>query len=451
MPLQATVGAIREDLAREIGAIARGESSPVGSRPARHGLIAMSRARRFLRRLGFSALAFGVLLCLKLAWFHWMMPAGADEARTDVALRRAYLIHRVANEKFGVADMPTLVASPYREELAIATLSMTTVALTNLSFSHPDDRSANRDAVRVMLSRILSSEIRRYDIIWWGEDAIESLDGAQGHIGYLGHLNLMLGCYFLLGGQDEELRALFQRVSATLARRLTASGSYSGESFPGWTYTADNVVVILSLRLHDLANEPAYADLIGRWLVFSKERMLDPDTGMIRYHVSRSGQPAGTARGVLQAWNSMWLPLIDAAFGRDQYQKMRRHLRAESVFGDFAAIREYPAGRSGPTDLVSGPLIFGLSPSATGFAMGGAALANDQPTLTGLLRTAEMVGSTVSFGGKRWYGLAPLPGDAVVLAARTMTRWDTRFIAPSRRPQLTDHRTQAELPRHSDR
>lgn len=399
----------------------------------------MAHARKILRRLYFMALAIAVLVCMKWLWFHLMAPSGSGDATDDVAMRRAYLIHRVANEKFGTADMPSIVASPYREELAIATLSMTTVALTNLSFRNPDDRIANRDAVRVMLSRMLSSEIRRYDIIWWGEDALESLDGVKGHVGYLGHLNLVLGCYFLLGGEEVELRELFERVSAALARRLEASGSYSAESFPGWTYTADNVVVVLSLRLHDLTGEPAYADFIRRWLASSREKMLDPDTGMLRYHVSRSGEASGTARGVLQAWDSMWLPLIDEEFGRDQFRKMSRQLLARSAFGDFAAIREYPAGRSGPTDLVSGPLIFGLSPSATGFAMGGAALANDQHMLVGLLRTAEVVGSTVSFCGKRRYLFAPLPGDAVVLAARTMTRWDTRWS--------TGHRTQQGLPR----
>ena len=393
----------------------------------------MSRAHRFKRLLYFAGLAVGVLLFVKSAWFYVMAPPGtgqdAGDAAADVAMRRTYLLRRVANKEFGTADMPSFIASPYREELAIATLSMTTVALTNLSYLQPGDRLANRDAVRVMLSRMLSGEIRRYDVLWWGEDAIESLEGANGHAGYLGHLNLMLGCYFLLGAQDEDMRRLFQRVSETLARRLTESGSFSAESFPGWTYTADNVVVILSLRLHDRTIEPAYADLIRGWLAFSRERLLDPDSGMLRYHVAGSGQASGTARGVLQAWNSMWLPLIDEEFSRDQYRKMSDSLLARSPFGNFAAIREYPEGHSGPTDLVSGPLIFGLSPSATGFAMGGAALWNDRATLTGLLRTAEAVGMTVSSAGGRRYLFAPLPGDAALLAARTMTRWDNRFLA----------------------
>ena len=389
----------------------------------------MRKFRRFLYR---TALTVGALLLVKSIWFSVMAPpAGgqdAGEAAEDIALRRAYLLQRVATPEFGPADMPSFVASPYREELAIATLSMATVALTNLSFRHPDDRLANRDAVRVMVSRMLAADIRRYDVLWWGEDAIESLDGSKGHVGYLGHLNLMLGCYFLLGGEDEGLLRLFQAVSKTLARRLSESGSYSAESFPGWIYTADNVIVILSLRLHDLAIEPAYAALIHRWLVFSREKMLDADSGLLRYHVSRAGQASGTARGVLQAWNSMWLPLIDEQFSRDQYLKMSNKLLARSPFGNFDAIREYPAGHSGPTDLVSGPLIFGLSPAATGFAMGGAALWNDQGTLTALLRTAELVGATLSSGKGRRYLFAPLAGDAVLLAARTMTRWDGRFL-----------------------
>ncbi len=394
----------------------------------------MALSSKLKRRLSIAAWILGWCIAVKLAWFAAFAPArsGYDVADSqDLAMRSAYLVHRVANEQFGVGDMPFMVASPYRQELAIATLSMTSVALTNLSFRDPANVAGNRAALKVMLSRMLSDEIRRYDVLWWGEDAIDSLAGDKGHAGYLGHLNLVLGCYFLLGGDDASFRDLQERVSAALARRLERSGSYHAESFPGWVYTADNVVVILSLRLHDMTAEPLYAGLIARWLDFSRKNLVDPGNGMLRYHVSASGHAAGTSRGVLQAWNSMWLPLIDAQFALDQYERMGRTLVAHSAFGNFAAIREYPAGRDGPTDLVSGPLIFGLSPTATGFGMGGAAHWNDQAGLAGLLRTAEMAGFTWSFGGRRRYLFAPLLGDAIILAARTMTTWDGRFLKTS--------------------
>lgn len=66
----------------------------------------------------------------------------------------------------------------------------------------------------------------------------------------------------------------------------------------------------------------------------------------------------------------------------------------------------------------------------TRFAMGGAAFWNDQAMLNGLLRTAEVAGFTGTFRGRRQYLLAPLLGDAIILAARTMTRWDTHFLEP---------------------
>ncbi len=385
-----------------------------------------------LSRLYVTALIFGLLLLCKVIWFGLMAPPAAGqssaEVQVDLAMRRAYLLQRVANKDFGVDDMPSIVASPYRQELAIATLSMSTVALTNLSFMDPAALVANRNAVRTMLATVLKSELRRYDVLWWGEDAMESLGGAAGHAGYLGHVNLMLGCFFLLGGEDASLRELHHRMSATLARRLEQSGSYYIESFPGRTYTADNVIVIYSLRLRDQVVEPEYADLVRRWLAYSKQHLLDPQTGMLRYHVSRSGQGAGTARGVLQAWNSMWLPFIDEEFARDQYGKMSRQLLARNGYANFSAIREYADGQTGPTDLVSGPLVLGLSPTATGFAMGGASFWNDRATLAGLLRTAEVAGFSWSSGGRRRYLLAPLLGDAIILAARTMTRWDNRFL-----------------------
>lgn len=392
----------------------------------------MALSSKLKRRLSFVAWALCLCVASKLVWFEIFAPSrsGYDATNSrDLAMRGAYLVQRVASDQFGVDDMPMMVASPYRQELAIATMSMTSVALTNLSFRDPIHAAANRDAIKVILSRMLSDEIRRYDVLWWGEDAIDSLSGDKGHAGYLGHLNLALGCYFLLGGDDSAMRDLQERVSDALARRLERSGSYHAESFPGYIYTADNVIVILSLRLHDMTAEPRYAGLIAGWLDFSRKNLRDHGSGMLRYYVSASGEAAGTARGVLQAWNSMWLPLIDAEFARDQYERMDDALVAHSAFGNFAAIREYPAGRSGPTDLVSGPLVFGLSPTATGFGMGGAAHWNDRVQLAGLLRTAEMAGFTWSFGGRRRYLFAPLLGDAIILAARSMTNWDTRFVS----------------------
>ena len=372
-----------------------------------------------------------IAAALKLFWFeHYVLQSSdllSDCCHIDLLERRAHLLERVATNTFGPHDIPALIESPFREELAIATLSMTTVAFTNLAFLDPATRESSKEAVARMIERMLTPEIRRFEILWWGQDALDSLDRPEGQIGYLGHLNLMLGCYRLLGG-DARYDDLFNRISAALARRLAESPAFHAETFPGATFTADNTIVILSLRLHDLLTDAEHQPLIDNWVNYSREHLIDPKTGMLRYLVLTDGTAAGTARGVLQAWNSMWLPLIDATWAKDQYDRMRQHLMDRLSLGGLYGIREYPPGVSGPTDLISGPIIFGISSAATGFAIGGAVLWKDDELLTGLLRTSELVGSTLSWNGKRSYLLAPLPGEAIVLAAKTMTRWDTRYV-----------------------
>ena len=96
-----------------------------------------------------------------------------------------------------------------------------------------------------------------------------------------------------------------------------------------------------------------------------------------------------------------------------------------TVFG-VTGIREYPDGRQGAGDVDSGPLFFGLSPAGTGFAIAGARFTRDAEFLNELLLTAEIAGCTIETGGRRRYLLAPLVGDAVLLAMRSVTEWNPR-------------------------
>jgi hypothetical protein len=72
--------------------------------------------------------------------------------------------------------------------------------------------------------------------------------------------------------------------------------------------------------------------------------------------------------------------------------------------------------------------VFGMSPAATGFALAAARHDGDDAWATGLLRTAEIAGFSVPCRGGRCYLLAPLVGDAIVLAMRTALLWDARHV-----------------------
>ena len=167
---------------------------------------------------------------------------------------------------------------------------------------------------------------------------------------------------------------------------------------------------------------------------------VDPAYGVLRPLVDRSGTPSGIPRGSYAAWNNIYLYHVDRPLAREQYEGLRRHFLVRLPFG-ACAVREYPHGVRAAGDVDSGPVLFGLSTSGTGFAVASARYFEDAAVLDGLLRTAEAVGSSFDSARGRRYLAAPLVGDAIMLAMKTAREWDGRFVAHPRPedPHLNGH------------
>jgi hypothetical protein len=88
------------------------------------------------------------------------------------------------------------------------------------------------------------------------------------------------------------------------------------------------------------------------------------------------------------------------------------------LFG-FGAIREHARGHSGPGDVNAGPIVFGVSVGATGFALGSARANGDRELFTRLHRTANLFGVPVTTGSGLRYAAGGLLGDALLLAMLT--------------------------------
>ncbi len=279
-------------------------------------------------------------------------------------------------------------------EWYLVSLSMAGIAAKNLG--RPDE-------LRWLTRRALDADVRAFDTRAWKSDALLTLDGAEGHAGYLGHVGLLLA----LECSPENV-AVRQRVLGALARRYAAAPDALLETYPGMKWIPDNAVTLAAVA------EGARCD--GRdvptraWL----ERWpRDAKTGLLEF-TPRSGPRASGA-----GWNSYYLYRVDAAVARAQYEAAERVFLFDAVPG-LAAWREYPAGVKGSGDVDSGPLVFGLSPSGTGFALAGATLYGSKAR-GGMLRTAEAAGVTVPWGGLH-YLLSPLVGQAAVLAAKTLAQ-----------------------------
>ena len=371
-----------------------------------------------------------VLLAIKAIWFLALRQDGArliaGEEKADLMARRAYLVGRLLRDRADAGQMRN-PGGIFSGEWYIGSLSMTAAALANIAFEHPETRAQAVDEIGRMIPLAQTPEAQAFDQgMWRGEGALESLDAPSGHAGYLGHVALMMAAHRLLGGDPGPYRETHRRIVEAMARRLRQSPTAHLETYPGETYAMDNTVVAAAIAVSDLATGEAHREAVERWLAYTRAHMLDPETGLVSFSLGPDGKPNQRSRGSGVGWNSFFLPFVDEAFAAEQFQRLKEHL-VDAPLG-VTGVREVRRGVFASGDVDSGPVLFGLSPSGTGFALAGARRAGDARLLGKMLSTAELVGFTFHWGGERRYLLAPFVGDAIVLAMKTARPWDRRYL-----------------------
>ncbi|MEV8374384.1 hypothetical protein AB0P21_16700 [Kribbella sp. NPDC056861] len=228
---------------------------------------------------------------------------------------------------------------------------------------------------------------------------------------HAGWTNWLRGGILSLQPAAERDLTEYTKVSAALAKAFDASETPYLEAYPGQSWPVDSTVAMASLALYDHLATPRFQPTITRWVAGVKTR-LDPATGLMPHQVT---PVSSGARGTSQTMIHRFLLEIDPAFARSQYELYR----VKFVTGLGPAVREYPKGISGVGDVDSGPLIFGVSLSATTVALGAARVQND--ALAGVLqREGELLGVPLSGLETKRYALGQVPiGDAFVAWSAT--------------------------------
>jgi len=382
------------------------------------------------RRIAIYVAILVALVLIKVIWVWWfLVPAGdliAGSARDDLLTRRRYVISCMYERNVGLKDQPEFIGDLFKGEWALGGYSMATYALTNLAFLYPETREETLPIVSALIERLEQPEIRNFDKNqWWGRDPLETLDGPDGHAGFLGHLNMMLCAHQYLGGGAKH-EARLHEISSALARRVIASPFFHIETYPKQIYNMDNAVVAASLVLYDRLYPDRATGAGQKWLEWSKAHLRDPETGLFCFELDEEGKPIQLSRGSGAGWNSFFLYYVDPAFAIEQFANIRKHFVKTLPLG-IMGIREFYPGRLGHGDVDSGPVIFELSTSGTGFALAGARYTKDEELTAGILYTSEVAGFSLQWAGKRFYLLAPLVGESIMLAMKTVCEWDLRF------------------------
>jgi hypothetical protein len=252
---------------------------------------------------------------------------------------------------------------------------------------------------------------------WGGEDAMASLGGSHGHA-YLAYSALALGMARLLDPDfPPALARQHDALIAAYERRLLASPTGLIETYPGEAYPTDTAAVAAAIAVHGRATSADHTRVLAYWAERVRTVQIDPVSQLVFQRMGASdGRPHDAPRGSGTALAAYFAGFADRSVARTLAAGLFRH---ESTFWGFGAIREYAEGHSGHGDTDSGPVVLGVSVSATGFALAPARAYGYDGAFERIYRTTELFGAPITSGeGLRFLAGGPI-GNALLFAMLT--------------------------------
>jgi hypothetical protein len=368
----------------------------------------------------FSVLAFGVgvsalphRICAMEAadWFE-------GELEKQEAMARA-VDHWVSG---GVIPRTFATGSArFDSEWIFGTYQMAALGFGQVALEHADARAAMRPRMERAIDRMLARETRAFDTQAWGSDALDQLDTDEGHAALLGYANLVLSLHRATY-PDSKYASLNDRMTGALERRFRDSSTSLIATYPSEVFPVDNAAGIASIALHARATEQAVPAIVSRWSDAVRERYVHRPSGLLIQIVKPNGTPLDAPRGSGTALAAYFLSFADRALSKELHEAVEREL-AHDVLG-FRLVSEYPESvPKGRGDIDSGPLVFGLSVSATGFSLGSCRIHGDAACYAHALAAVNLFGAPTERAqeGRTYVSGGPL-GDAIMFAMQTAQR-----------------------------
>ena len=340
---------------------------------------------------------------------------GDPDVQAELAASVARWVEHVDDRSFSTGS------TRFDGEWVFGTYVTAALGFGQIAREHPGQRDRYLRLMERALDGALSERGRRFDRDAWGSDPLRTLATSEGHAAYLGYVNLALGLHRSLR-EGSRYAPLNDAITSALARRIKASESFLLETYPGEIYPVDNAAVIASIALFARATGETRAPLIRSWVDRCRRSWIDPRTGLLFQSMAAgTEQPLDGPRGSGSAFAAYFLAYADHELSRELHAAVQREL-ADDVLG-FGAVHEHPEGlRDRGGDIDSGPLIFGYSISATGFAMAGCRIHEDERCFRSLWSTLHLVGAPTVVDGRRTFVSGGPIADSILLAMLTAKR-----------------------------
>jgi len=302
-------------------------------------------------------------------------------------------------------------------EWALVTHQMTALGLSQLCLAHPELRARYAPLATQAALKTLLPEMRDFGTrAWHGEDAIKSVSGSHGHA-YLAYAALAVGMARLVDPSfPAQQKAYHDSLIAAFERRLLASDTGLIETYPGEAYPTDVAAVAAAIAVHGRATGTDHSRVLAHWVARVRNRQIDPKSGFVFQRMSaNSGRPHDAPRGSGTALAAYFAGFVDRALAEQLAQALFAH---ERTFFGFGAIGEYADGYAGSGDVDSGPVLFGVSVAATGFALA-PARAFGRDSFERLYRTTALFGLPTAFENGFWFSSGGPIGNALLFAFLT--------------------------------
>ncbi len=303
-------------------------------------------------------------------------------------------------------------------EWDLVSCQMAVLGLGQVARRFPELAGDYRPAMEACLDWMISPEARAFGERAWGFDALDA-PGAADSKGptqaWVGYQASALGMHRLAVGGDR-YKKLHDRLIKGLAGALEAEVR-TFRTYPGETYPPDQAVVAGAVGLHDLATgRGQWTATLADWEGRFRAAAVDPATGLLVQSLDPAdGRRVDGPRGSGTAFAAYFLSFSNPQLSAELYAALEHR----SLLG-FGGTREYPPGVSGVGDIDSGPVLLGVSVSATGFGLAGSRLHGDRETWGCTWRTVTLFGLPVPRSdGRRWFMSGGALGNAIMLAMLT--------------------------------
>lgn len=241
---------------------------------------------------------------------------------------------------------------------------------------------------------------------------------------YHGWRLLLLVQQAAVTGDDGQLAEVHDEA-AQLLEALDAPGEPPLTSYPGQAWPCDLVAAWAAVHQADRLTPIDGLDEATDRLLAQIDDWRDPATGLIGHaFTTTDGSSVSGPRGSSQAIINTYLRDIDPGLAEAEWASFTQQFVTREFV--LMGVREYPASDGDkPGDVDSGPLIAGVSLSASAVTLGAAQANGDIALATRLNQEAELLGLPLPWRGVRGldgrafaFGVLPV-GDAFVTAART--------------------------------